>query len=152
MKDSFANDKRLTLIQQQSHQRPLLSRSLGGPPSARTDTPGLPLQLPGPTGSWTVPEAFHSPSCVFQHLGTSGSFFGFLVGSTTYWTAPSGLQGPCLPSFKTEETGWNQQQRTNGLMDGGVYRSEASFWRDTPLCAVDSGQDMVAGFAPELDF
>lgn len=44
------------------------------------------MQLPGPTGSWTVPAAFHSPSCVSQHLGTSGV-------SSVSWLAPpvSGL-------------------------------------------------------------
>ena len=33
-------------------------------------------------------------------------------------------------------------------MGGGAYTSEAGSWRDAPLCAVDSGQDTVAGFAP----
>ena len=33
-------------------------------------------------------------------------------------------------------------------MDGGVYMSEARSWRDTPLLAVNDGQDVAAGFAP----
>ena len=83
-----------------------------------------------------------------------------LVGvSSVPWLAPpvTGLHpqacNACAcPASRLKKQPEVSNRDTNGLMDGGVYRSEASFWRDTPLCAVDSGQDMVAGFAPEVDF
>ena len=53
----------------------------------------------------------------------------------------------CLPSFKTEERAWSQQQKCHGLMDRGPYTSEARSQSETPPCVVDSGQDIVAVFA-----
>jgi len=55
---------------------------------------------------------------------------------------PTGLQGLHLPHFKTKKA-WNHQQDISGLMDGGAFMSEARSWSDTPLCVVDSGQDMA---------
>ena len=83
-----------------------------------------------------------------------------LVGvSLVSWLAPpvTGLhpqayKACACPASRLKKQPGVSNRDTSGLMDGGVYRSEASFWRDTPLCAVDSGQDVVAGFAPELDF
>ena len=34
----------------------------------------------------------------------------------------------------------------SSLMDGGAYMSVAGSWSDTPQCAADSGQDLVAVF------
>ena len=34
----------------------------------------------------------------------------------------------------------------NGLMDGGAYMLEARSWSNTPPCAADHGQDLVAVF------
>ena len=82
--------------------------------------------------SFTFIKRLFSPSCVFQHLGTSGSFFGFLVGSTSYWTAPSGLQGLCLPSFKTEETAWSQQQRHQWFNGWGSLQVRSKFLERYP--------------------
>ena len=35
----------------------------------------------------------------------------------------------------------------SSLMDGGAYMSVAGSWSDTPRCAADSGQDLVAVFS-----
>ena len=35
----------------------------------------------------------------------------------------------------------------SGLVDGGAYMSEARSWSNSLLCAVDSRQDLAAGFA-----
>ena len=34
-------------------------------------------------------------------------------------------------------------------MDGETYMSGARFWSNTPPCATDGGQDIVAVFAPK---
>ena len=76
-----------------------------------------------------------------------------LEDSTALWgCTPQVYKAHTFTASKPKSKFGVSNRDTSGLMDGGVYRSEASFWRDTPLCAVDSGQDVVAGFAPELDF
>lgn len=37
--------------------------------------------------------------------------------------------------------------RNSSLMNGGAYMSVAGSWNDTPRCAADSGQDLVAVFS-----
>ena len=116
-----------------------------------------------------TPQAYH---CNFQapqshgqslHLSIPHPVFSnilALVGvSLVSWLAPpvTGLhpqayKACACPASRLKKQPGVSNRDTGGLMDGGVYRSEASFWRDTPLCAVDRGQDVLAGFAPELDF
>ena len=64
----------------------------------------------------------------------------------------TGLQGLCLPCFKTEERARSQQQRHQWFNDGGAYTSEARSWSDNPPCAADGRQDMAAVFTPSVIF
>lgn len=60
---------------------------------------------------------------------------------------PTGLRSLHLPSFKTEERESGISD-ISGLMDGGSHTSEARSWSNTPLCVMDSGQEVVAVFPP----
>ena len=61
---------------------------------------------------------------------------------------PAGLQDLCLHSFKTKERTLSQQHRHQWFKGWGSLHVRNNSWSDTPPCAVDSGQNMVAVFAP----
>ena len=58
---------------------------------------------------------------------------------------PAGLQGLCMPSFKTEEPR-AQDKDISGLMDGGSYICEVKPWSDTLPHVVEGRQGRAAVF------
>ena len=63
---------------------------------------------------------------------------------------PQAYKACACPASRPKKEPEVSNRDINGLMDGGAYTSEARSWSDTPLCAADGGQDMVAVFAPEV--
>lgn len=74
-------------------------------------------------------------------MGPSSSF---QPGLAFAGLCPEGLQVLYVPSLKTEKRLRVSDRDLSGLMDGRSYLSEAWSWSDTPLCAVDGGQDIAA--------
>jgi len=93
------------------------------------------------SGSWVINGSLHQPATYLTQV-TGGQMRNADVLPLVLHRA--GLLGLSLPSFKPKEP--RSVRDISGLMDGGVYTSEAS--GDTPLCTVDSRQDMAAVFAP----
>lgn len=67
----------------------------------------------------------------------------------------SGIWQNCKPLWQTTvsltATFWPFfffPRNISGLMDGGAYMCETGSWSDTPRCAADSRQNLVAVFSP----
>ena len=83
------------------------------------------------SGSWVINGSLHQPATYLTQV-TGGQMRNADVLPLVLHRA--GLLGLSLPSFKPKEP--RSVRDISGLMDGGVYTSEAS--GDTPLCTVDS--------------
>ena len=76
---------------------------------------------------------------------TSNNNFDSICAYIDVGLHPAGLH---LPSFKTEDRAQSSNRAINGLMNAGAYTFEARSWSDTPPCAAEGSQAMVAAFAP----
>ena len=61
---------------------------------------------------------------------------------------PQAYKACACPDSRPKQEPRVSNRDINSLMDGGAYTSEAGSWSDTPPCAADDGQAMVAIFAP----
>ena len=59
---------------------------------------------------------------------------------------PQAYKVCACPALKLKKEPRVSNRDINGVMDGGPYTAEARSWSDTPPCAADSRQDMVAVF------
>lgn len=53
----------------------------------------------------------------------------------------------CTASRPKKKPGVRERD-ISGLVDGGIYMSEARSYNDTPLCVAEGRQDVEAGFVP----
>ena len=57
---------------------------------------------------------------------------------------PKAYKACACPTSRSKKGPRVGNRDINGLMDGGAYTSEAKSWSNTPSCAADSRQDMMA--------
>ena len=65
---------------------------------------------------------------------------------------PQAYKTCACPAARLKKEPGVSNRDISGLLDGRSYMSEARFWSDTPLCASEVRQDMLAVFATGGDW
>ena len=101
-----------------------------GPICSRMASPGLHLQLSGPTCWWTTPTTLHPLSCISPHPATHRSFLSLWLLSQLLGCTLKAYKTCAFPDSRPKKEPRVENRDINGLMEAGASTSATR--SDTP--------------------